>query len=301
MKNKWIKFGVIFILCTGSLMASLLCLGETNITSLLTYHDKGVYSIHFSGPLIANHIIRGEFQATDDNLGMVKLRIRTYNRINTSHIRFQLKEKGAGEWTVNNEYTVDRFPDGLLYPFGFPVISDSKGKVYEFTLESVDGTEDNAIGVAGGYHDVASQYVFQKRELMSDKRQLGMFLTAKAKNIFFDSYAFLYLGIFLTPIIVFLSNRGGSMSALYMGLVYTYLPLSMHSNTILYVAVSVFCITLYSKIASSYVYTLALIFLVQIPLAVMTGKNLAGDRAATLVFFLILIGGIISLTELKKK
>src|SRR3989344_3438303 len=168
MKNNWIKSGIILILFAGGLILSLLCLSETNITSMLDYHDKNVYAAHVTGPLVANQIIHGEFRATSDNLGMVKLRVRTYNRINTTHIRFQLREKGTTKWLVSNQYTVDRFPDGLLYPFGFPVITHSKGKTYEFTLESLDGTTDNTIGIEDGYHDVATQYVFHKSEIFSN-------------------------------------------------------------------------------------------------------------------------------------
>ena len=301
MKKLLAKTGVFTVIILAGLTFSFLCFSETNITSLLAYQDRGVYTSYVSGPLGSGKSIRGEFRAVYDNLGMVKLRIRTFNRINTTHIRFQIWEKGKSTVLATNEYALDRFEDSLLYPFGFPVIADSKGKSYEFTLESVDGTSDNAVGIVSGYHDVATQYVFQKSEILVSREKILSFFSEKAKSILFDPYMIFYIIMFLVPAFVYLIPRGGEILAVYALLTYTYLPLSIHSNTILVIAAFVFGIALFTRAAASRIYLAACIWLVQIPVMIAIGNMLAADKAATLIFFFILIGGIISLTEFKKK
>lgn len=301
MKKVWVRSSIFIILCVCGLILSQVCLDETNITSLLSYHDRSVYTLHSPKPLVPAQGIYGEFQAVNDNLGMVKLRIRTFNRINTTHIRFQIREKGNSTILATNEYATDRFEDGLLYPFGFPVITDSKGKWYVFALDSLDGTFDNAIGVVSGYHDTATQYVFGKTKIFSAPDVSLAFLSQKIKSLVFDPYMILYMSIFLLPSFVFLFPRYHKILAIYGLLIYTYIPLLMHSNAILVVSASVFAIALFTRATASRIYGAAIMWLVQIPFMLAFGNILAANRASTLIFFFICIGGIISLMELKKQ
>lgn len=286
---------IICIILVGlGLIVSLIYYGETNLTSLLAYHDKGVYTVYVSGPLTAGQSVHGEFQAAYDNLGVVKLRVITFNRINTTHVRFKIREKGKSETWATNQYTTDRFTDGLLYPFGFPVIWDSKGKTYEYSLESLDGTSDNAIGISSGYHDTATQYV-------SQTSNLRFFVTEKAVRSVSDPYMILYLTMFLIPAVIYLFPRYAELLTGYALLVYMYLPISMHSNTILVMAAVVLGIALFVRAKASRIYLTALLLISQIPFMIAFGNVLAATRAATLIFFLILTGGIISLKELREK
>jgi hypothetical protein len=301
MKRFWTSLCVSLTLVLVGLMLSVICLTETNSTSLLVYHDGGAYTSYIPGPLIPNQTIRGEFQAAYDNLGMVKLRVRTLNRINTTHISFDIREKGNGTPLASNTYTIDRFADGLLYPFGFPVISNSRGKIYEYTLRSSDGTTDNAIDLVSGYHNVATQYVFQKSSVLAGSNELLTFISEKVKSTLTDPYTILYGSIFLIPAILYCVKSYGEFLLIYTFLVYTYIPLSLHSNTILYIAALTAAGALFLRTHSSRIYLVAFIWSVQIPVLVALRNILSADRAATLIFFFILIGGIISLTELKKK
>lgn len=282
------KITIFLLLVFLGITFSFLCFSETNSTSILVYHERNVYASHISGPIVAGQKVHGEFQAAYDNLGMVKLRIHTYNRINTTHIMFVLREKGKPTPSATNTYATDRFPDRLLYPFGFPVITDSKGKTYEFTVESLDGTPDNAIGIDSGYHDVATQYVLGRSEIRSH-------VSEKIKSILLDPYSVLYITMFLVPAVVFFLKRYEQAAIVYMMVIYSYLPVSMHSNTILVVAASILGIALFMRTPASRIYAAALLWLLQIPVMVASGAALFADRDATLVFFLMLIGGIISI------
>lgn len=301
MKKLWMRLGISLIITVAGIILAFVCLQEVNVTSLLTYHDRGVYSFNINGPLVRGIVVRGEFRAAYDDLGMVKLRIRTYNRINTTHLRFEIREKGKGAVWATNEYATDRFEDGLLYPFGFPLIADSKGRTYEFSLESLDGTPDNAIGIVSGYHDVASQYVFTKSQILSGSGQILSFIRERALRTLTDPYTVLFFSMFLVPAVIYSIERYRNIMMVYALLIYTYIPLSMHANTILVLAASVAGIALLTRTVASRIYVVALLWLLQIPVAIAFGNVLATNRAATLVFFLVLIGGIISVSELEKK
>lgn len=295
MRQRLITIGITLAFLFGGLIFALVCLDEVNSTSLITYHDENVFASYTPEPLTPERSIRGEFQARYDNLGMVKFRIRTFHRMNTSHIRLQIREKGASDWWATNTYALDRFGDGLLYPFGFPVIPDSKGKTYEFLVESVDGDRGNAIGIAPGYHNAATQYVYKKSGIVSGLGNMMWFFSEKIKNSLSDPYTMLYISMFLVPAVLYTIKRAYQPLIIYMFLIYTYIPLSLHANTALVLAAFVAGIWLWTRRTASGLYIMALLWIFQIPFLIAFGHVLAADRAATLIFFLLCISGMISL------
>lgn len=287
------------LLMVAGLMLSILFYREAYITSILHYHDRDVFSSYTSEPVVEGTTIQGEFVATGDNLSTVKLRINTLNRMNTTHITFRLRQKGSSSWQVANTYATDRMADGLLYPFGFPPIQDSKGKIYEFELTSDDGEEDNAIGVASGYHAVASLYVFTKDALIADRGKAIVFIKEKLGSMVSDPYLWLYEMMFLVPFLGFIIKRRALLLA-YLLLVYIYLPVDMHSNIILYVAAAGAYLGHLSRASARIAYLVGILCLIEIPFALAFGNTLAANRSATLVFFSLLTAGIMSIRELKQ-
>lgn len=301
MKTKILFLAHITILAVLGIVLSFILLDESHITSLLTYHEANIVSRQSLAPIVVGRNITGRFTATYNNLAMVKLRINTFNRLNTTHIRFQLRPAGTQDWIVTNEYAVDRFTDGLLYPFGFLPIEQSEGKSYEYKIDSPDGQEDNAIGVRGGYHSQATVYVFKKSTLFRDRNVLKSFALAKLKETVWDPYSLLYVSICFIPLIFYLFPKLRGVFGIYTILIYLYVPLSVHSNFIVFIGVLLWYIMMSSKIPASRAYQTAYLCLVQIPLFIFINHILTVNRIATLVFFLLLIGVIISLLELKKK
>jgi hypothetical protein len=267
----------------------------------MTYQDRALLKMNdTSRPILRDNPVTGEFVASYNNLAMIKLRIRTFNRMNTSHITFKLREKRSKVWIIINDYTVDRFTDGLLYPFGFPSIPTSKGKQYEFEINSQDSTPDNAIGVYTGFQTFATQYVYEKNILSHDPRVLHEFLIAKITSACKDPYTIAFTTLWFIPIFIYLYGQAGLLSLLYALFVYTYVPLSLHPNAILYMTVLGLGTTLYSRLQSKQIFIIAVLFLIQIPACLAFENILAANKAAMLVFFFILIGVIIALSEMKK-
>ena len=221
-----------------------------------------------------------------------------------------MKEKGNPDWSVVNTYTIDRFVSGLLYPFGFPPIPNSKGKTYDFEIVSIDGTNDNAIGFISGYHDVATQYVFSKSELIGNKKLLVEFVKEKIINAVGDIYSIIYFGMFCIPALAWIASRCIRKKQVlrcifvglccYLFLAFAYLPIDMHSNTMIFIALSGYIIAYLSNAPASLAYTFALFSLVEIPFAIFFGNTLAANKLSMLIFFLLIVGGMMSLKEIKK-
>lgn len=286
------------LLALAGLIASVFFYEEAHITSIISYHDKNIFTSFAPGAIVAGEKIQGAFVATNDNLGTVKLRIRTFNRMNTTHVAFQLRSEGSAVWQVTNDYATDRFVDGLLYPFGFPPIAHSKGNTYEFELTSVDGEKDNAIGLSSGYHAVASQYVSNKKVLLADKARAMEFIKEKLKSMVSDPFLWLYEGMFLIPALALIVKRRVIL-VVYLVFAYVYLPVDMHSNIILYIAATGLLIAYLAKASSWAMFVAGMVCLLQIPLMIAVGNTLAANRLATLVFFSLILGVMMAWRELK--
>lgn len=286
---------IIFVLfAIAGLLMSVFAYGETNISSVLLYHDREVFSTYTTSPLTKGVFIKGSLKAEYDRFGILKLRIHTYNRINTTHLTFKLWEKGSDALIANNTYATDRFTDGLLYSFGFPIVENSKGKIYEFELIGIDGTFENAVGIVDGYHNVASQYLFTRQSFTK-------FVSEKIKNTLSDPYAILFIVMFLAPAFSILIKSFKIPLYVFVLSVYTYLPVAMISNTLLLLFILIVGTVYFAKIPSSRLFQGALLWLLQLPVLLAVGNLLAADRAASIVFFLILSGCIIAITDRTKK
>jgi hypothetical protein len=296
------------------IILALFLYDEVYPTAIQLYHGGNSYLQFVDGPLVKGKIIRGEIIAYENNLGSLLLRVNTFNRLNRDTLHFRIREKGEQTWNISNAYVVDRFPNGLLYPFGFPVMSNSKGKTYEFELYSDNGRSDDAIGFQNGYHAIASQYVFSRKILMQDKHQFIAFSIEKLKSLFSDVYFLLYFLMFLIPVLLYVfilrvSNKSAVIKVclvafLYVLFVYTYMPLHMNSNTILYlflVIIAELFLFFSIRVASSHIFYLAIIFLFQMLINMIMGKELEANRIAVCTFYLMVLAIILSGREIVLK
>lgn len=272
-------------------MIALVFYQEVHITSILHYHDSGVYTTLPLGPIVPGKSVAGEFVARENNLGTVKLKVNTFHRMNTTDIQFTLRQKGNSEWLVVNTYDLDRFNNYLLYPFGFPPMVDSAGKTYEFEITSINGTGDNAIGLFDEYHSVATLYAYSKTTIPWDK---------KIKSFLSDPYFWAYIAMFVLPILGFVlkSKRHAIVLAFVTMLLFITLPVHMHSHAAVYVAFWVSLLCVLTKSGSRGIYACALGVLFVIPLAVLAGNTLVAEKSATLVFYLLVTGVMIAIYEL---
>lgn len=218
---------------------------ESYITTIQVHDAPTITDGYLDKPLLKGQVIRGQFNAPYNNLGAFEFRVHTYNRINDDTIHFRLREKGSPVWVVQNAYVVDRFPDNLLYGFGFPPITNSQGKTYEFELSSDRGIANDAIGFSAGFESAASQYIFNRASITHNAGLVKYFITEKLHSLLSDPYFLAYSVIFLMPLFAYLLIFGVKnvyilytlefISFLYMIAAYITLPIAIAQDTILYI------------------------------------------------------------------
>lgn len=325
MKKLSLQIIVVLLLFLIGTVLSFAFYREVYYTAIQVYHPGVLNPDFFKKPLLKDRVLRGEIVASYNNFGTVKIRMNTYGRFNYDSIHFRLREKGTEPWVITNSYITDRFPDKLLYGFGFPPFEYSKGKTFEFEFSSDAGTNDNAIGFLPGHFSVASQYVFSKNLLLKNTDDLFQFLSAKIQSLYSDPYFVLYYIIFLLPgviylLILFYKNTPllyvfELLSFIYMLVVYIFIPIAINWDTMLYIitiGILLFELQTYSisqavhhvsdkRYIASRVYHLPMILIVVMMCNIALGDDLVASRTAIGIFYLTILSLIISYRELLKK
>lgn len=157
--------------------------------------------------LFKGGILTDEFRAKNNNLGIISLLFTTHNRINDDYLQFSIKEKGQKDWYYTNKYKVDQFQDYQYFPFGFPEIRNSKGKIYQIQIESLDGKENNSIGIIRDGKSFLSKYSFPKAYLLEHKKEIPLFMLGKIRSFFnyIDSNVYLFV-LLISLLSIYLSR-----------------------------------------------------------------------------------------------
>lgn len=181
--------------------------------SVLSYNEptSSFTKINYN-KLLKGQSISGTFIADDNNLGIVAIKFQTFSRPSfesEDKILFQIREKNAKNWYYKNSYE-DRFIyDIPFFPFGFPVIHNSRGKTYEFQITSLNGNVNNSVALAQGTQILATKYKYTKEILLHNKETLFHFIITKIKNAFesinvlFSSFLYLLPLLFYVILIPF--------------------------------------------------------------------------------------------------
>lgn len=177
---------------------------DKSLTVISYFHDKeNVSSIN--DKILKGEIVSGEFVAIENNLGIVSLKFKLFDRprfIDEDTLVFRIKEKGAKNWYHQNSYM-----DGLMYevpifPFGFPVIQDSEGKTYYFEIESLKGNNNNSVAISNKGQIFFSKYYIPKSELLASSSEFSSYIVRKfvssllTTDLRFSSFVYLLPFIF---------------------------------------------------------------------------------------------------------
>lgn len=159
--------------------------------------------------LLKGEKIAGEFEAKNNNLGIISILFNTHNRINDDYLQFKIKEKGDTQWYYDNKYKVDQFQNNQYFPFGFPEINSSKGKTYQIVIESLNGVNGNSVQAVIN-KPFLSKYSFPKTYLLQNKKEIPMFIFNKIVSFFghisLNVYLFVLLFYLLTIYLLRLIN-----------------------------------------------------------------------------------------------
>lgn len=189
---------------------------NTNPSIINSQYKKENLIDYKNTPLIKNTKITGKFYSKFDNLGTLAFRFNTQARINEDVVEFRIKEENTQEWYYQNKYNTNQFQPGELFPFGFPIITDSKNKTYLFEIESLAGEDQNSVIV-----DIKNSAIFiAKHQFPLNK--LGViewikYLPIKTINLFADKNFIFYFVAYFSPIFLFISHQASKKSKGFLG------------------------------------------------------------------------------------
>jgi len=164
--------------------------------------------------ILSKEKIKTEFKATQNRLGSVEIKLDVFSILEFDQLKydtliFKIRKKGDADWYYQGKYSSICQPNAF-YPFGFPIIEDSKGKIFEIELESVSGTKDSAFSLNSKNTFFLSKYSFPLSYLKQNQNQISSFIMGKFISIF---PAFLstplvnYLSIVFLSLLVSISNK----------------------------------------------------------------------------------------------
>lgn len=342
-KKKWFKWGVLpvvlFVFWFAATFWYIVSFDKSFLVLSYT-HNKEVFTTPIKTKLLKGDKISGEFQAKENNLGILAIRFKVMNRVaykDEDSLSFRIKEKGSKNWHYENTYRSGFIYEVPFLPFGFPLISDSKGKYYYFELESIKGNESNAVSISDRAPVLASKYQENKGELLANKMVLLAFLQKKIINAFqtvdvqFSSFVFLlplllYLfwssplhskyieklqkridkyGFILLGERYYYVKRIGRYSFLLLVIIIVLIDILILQilNDLVYVVTFILWFTLvkWYKLDSRYTLLTSLLLFLFAPLYLLFNISSIANRSAEWAFIFLLVGVVQILSEVKRK
>lgn len=188
IKNKWIKWGGIPLLLFGIwfLLTMWTIIIYDHSFLIISYdHSAGNFTKITHNQLLKGQALTGTFVAPEDNLGIVAMRFKSFQRIPYNEedtLVFRIKEKGQKNWYYQNTYRSGLTYDVPFLPFGFPIISNSQGKTYQFELQSLHGNNINGVVLSTRQPFLVSKYKADKTTLLHDPHAMLTFIYKKITN-----------------------------------------------------------------------------------------------------------------------
>lgn len=313
-EKTWIRLFVIPVLLFIFWVSfSLLFSTHDGIFTLIHNYNNTSIIQSPPGKLLKGESIIGKFRATENNLGILSVQFVIPQQVayeDQDILIFKIKEKDTSTWWYQNAYKAGGIYGLPLYPFGFPVIHDSKGKTFVFSLTSLHGNNINAVQLSSDNPVLVSKYVFTKRDLLANKKELIQFIINKFINAFTD-INFLNASVtFALPLIFYLfwigivsKIRADRYTFLLIIPLLILLLLSMRVDTtggFFFVIIGFWIILIKAyRIESSMSFLFALLFFVFTFIAIFFGYQGLGGRLSNWTYVFLIIGAVQSLREMK--
>lgn len=139
LSRPWLKYlfipSLLLLFALG--WSAYVGISSDSALSLLSKKGDASYfkNLSLGQEIKVNEPVNGQFQALENNLGMISIAFANPSSLNQEKIIFRIREKDTESWLTENEYASGQFHrSGKMY-FGLPIQGDSKDKTYEFELE----------------------------------------------------------------------------------------------------------------------------------------------------------------------
>lgn len=196
-----------FLILWACLLITQVFLIEKSFTILTHNFGKDVFRVDGKNGTEVRKL-SAEFISKDNYLGIVAINFEHNHKMLSGEMLFRLKERGSKEWYYQNTYNPMQLNDLSFFPFGFPIIPDSKNKYYivEIELKKVD-QHNTSLSLADYSAVLASQHQFPKAPLLENKYNFLAFLSKKITNIINNNYQIFGSVIFLYPLALYLIRK----------------------------------------------------------------------------------------------
>lgn len=128
-KNLFLKLFFGFLLLLGGFIFVIHDIFFTDSFSVLSYYHEPIKNEQQN-----NTIFKFKITAQENNLGIITTKLHSKKRITNKKVTFLIKDTQNNNILSTSHYNSDYFDYEEYFPFGFPAISDSKNKTYEFQL-----------------------------------------------------------------------------------------------------------------------------------------------------------------------
>lgn len=336
-----------FIILPCVLLLLWLCLSlfynpNNSFTTLQYPHYADSKNNFDNKKLLKGQKLTGVFRAEDNNLGIISVKfgdIRKVEYEQEDSFIFRIREVGQSSWIYEREYRSGLAVKNEYLPFGFDTIAKSKNKMYEFELESLNGTNVNALVTDGANPVYLTKYKFSKAEVLGDYRHFAEFTVKKIRALMRNYDLLLSSSVYILPFVfyialLFLGSRNIKYRKATMFVAVNYLPLIYSSGTtgktvntggllrIFLIIIVMFAYVIFSgspvtgillglvglwviavyvnALNSMLTYILSCIF-ITISVARLTGSPSAYvDNSSSLAYFLLLTGAVQDIINIKR-
>jgi len=186
-----------FILCLCLFLILFfyqLLISDRPITGLSQYFTSSSIFNSKDFDLIKGNVAKGSFITKENYLGIINVRFNSQKN-NDDQVIFRIKEKGSSQWYYEQTYHAVQFVKLPLFPIGFPVIEDSKGKTYDIEIYTKKG-KINSVSLDPTYPGIVLKYFIPKAELLRNPIVLFNFILNKIYfNLKQDGIVILLLSI----------------------------------------------------------------------------------------------------------
>lgn len=173
---------ILFLIIIGFILSLVHLFNIENAFTVLSYsQDKPNAKVLVNTPEYIT--LGGSFRAVENNLGSFMFRLNLSPHLGGELFEFKIKEKGQKQWYYTQKNRISSRGFDPLFPVGFPIIANSKNKMYEYEItiyeELVSFPNKNLLQIT----DFKTKYQYPKNMLLSDKEALYEYMIKKIDNV----------------------------------------------------------------------------------------------------------------------
>lgn len=273
---------------------------NTGLTSLVSTHKPNTLLVSKQNtPMLKNRKVRTTFTAPHNFLGTIFIHFNSHNRFVNDWIQFRLREQGSDVWIYQNQYNTRDIKNLEMFPFGFPLIHNSKGRTYEIELISKNGTGGNSVEISAEASTLQSKYQFPRNMIFSHPSTGVDFLISKISNSFAEHHLLFIIALLLLAVtpeciplnkVLLLIIKGASVFFLFY-----YAVAIPHAYAVVTIAYLLFMYTLIrnNRQEGKFVLMFPLLILGIVLVSAIFGNTQIADKMGTLWLFMSLTSTLV--------